>query len=95
MQLEIITPEAQIFSGHASAVQFPGMDGSFQVLTNHAPIISGLTGGVVKVDLVGTYQTPEKPVKNVEATNGGKVLLVTIKGGVMEMQNNKIIVLAE
>ena len=39
MQLEIITPEAQVFSGEAEAVQFPGLDGSFQVLNGHAPII--------------------------------------------------------
>ncbi len=95
MQLEIITPEALIFKGEASAVQFPGMDGSFQVLNSHAPIISGLAAGIVKVDLVDAYKTPEKPIKNLEATNNGKVLNVTIKGGVMEMQNNKIIVLAE
>lgn len=95
MQLEIITPEALIFKGEASAVQFPGMDGSFQVLNNHAPIISGLAAGNVKVDLVDTYKAPEKPIKNLEATNNGKVLNVAIKGGVMEMQNNKIIVLAE
>lgn len=95
MQLEIITPESQIFKGEATAVQFPGMDGSFQVLNGHAPIISGLAAGTVKVDLTESYQAPENPVKNLEATNNGKVLLVSIKGGVMEMQNDKIIVLAE
>ena len=42
MHLEIITPESKIFSGEAEAVQFPGIDGLFQVLNNHAPIISAL-----------------------------------------------------
>ena len=51
MQLEIITPEAKIFEGEAEAVQFPGLDGSFQVLNGHAAIISALSKGDVKVDL--------------------------------------------
>jgi F-type H+-transporting ATPase subunit epsilon len=45
MQLEIITPEAKIFEGEVDAVQFPGLDGSFQVLNNHAAIISALLAG--------------------------------------------------
>ena len=42
MHLEIITPEKKIFAGEATAVQFPGQDGSFQILNDHAPIISSL-----------------------------------------------------
>ncbi|MCC6700823.1 MAG: F0F1 ATP synthase subunit epsilon [Fluviicola sp.] len=95
MQLEIITPESKIFSGEATAVQFPGLDGSFQVLNNHAPIISALSAGTVKIDLDTVYKTPEKMNKNISVVNNGKALHVTIKGGVIEMQNNKIIVLAE
>ncbi|MEY3425102.1 MAG: hypothetical protein RL679_460, partial [Bacteroidota bacterium] len=56
MHLEIITPESKIFYGEVSAVQFPGLDGSFQVLTGHAPIISGLSGGIVKVDLTSPFE---------------------------------------
>jgi F-type H+-transporting ATPase subunit epsilon len=95
MQLEIITPETRIFSGEATAVQFPGLDGSFQVLNGHAPIISALAAGTVKVDLVNAFQETAKTTKNITAENGGKVIKVVIKGGVMELQNNKIIVLAE
>lgn len=95
MQLEIITPETLIFSGEATAVQFPGLDGSFQVLNGHAPIISALAAGTVKVDLVDTFQETAKTTKNITTENGGKVIKVMIKGGVMELQNNKIILLAE
>lgn len=95
MQLEIITPETRIFSGEATAVQFPGLDGSFQVLNGHAPIISALAAGTVKVDLVNAFQETAKTTNNITAENGGKVIKVVIKGGVMELQNNKIIVLAE
>lgn len=95
MQLEIITPETRIFSGEATAVQFPGLDGSFQVLNGHAPIISALAAGTVKVDLVEAFHETTKTTKNITAENGGKLIKVAIKGGVMELQNNKIIVLAE
>ena len=88
MQLEIITPEAEIFVGEADAVQFPGFDGSFQVLNNHAPIIAALAKGDVKVDLTDMFDTDN------DGTNK-KVIRVAIKGGVIEMQNNKVIVLAE
>jgi len=95
MQLEIITPEAKIFSGDVDAVQFPGLDGSFQVLENHAAIISALVKGVVKVSLPAAFDSSEKNDLVQVDTKDSKVIRVDIKGGVMEMLNNKVIVLAE
>lgn len=95
MQVEIITPEAKIFSGEANAVQFPGLDGSFQVLNGHAPIISALSAGSVKVDLSSVYEANEDTHAAVNLDGSKKVVRVEIKGGVMEMLNNKVIVLAE
>ena len=78
MLLEIITPESKLFEGEVTSVKFPGTDGEFGVLNNHAPIISTLTkGSIVVID------------NNNESKN------FDINGGVIEMQNNKIIVLAE
>lgn len=94
MQLEIITPEVEIFKGDANAVQFPGLDGSFQVLNGHAPIISALAKGEVKVNLTGALDQ-ETWNSDLIKQDGGNVIRVAIKGGVMEMLNNKIIVLAE
>jgi len=95
MHLEIITPEAKIFAGEVTAVQFPGLDGAFQVLENHAAIISALSKGNVKVDLTNTFEeTQGNDLIEIDAKNK-KVIRVDIKGGVMEMLNNKIIVLAE
>ena len=96
MQLEIITPETEIFKGEAEAVQFPGLDGSFQVLNGHAPIISALAKGEVKVNLTGALDEEvwKSTLIQKEKTDS-KVIRVAIKGGVMEMLNNKIIVLAE
>ena len=47
MHLEIITPDRKVFEGEVTAAQFPGADGSFEVLNNHAPLIAALKGGDV------------------------------------------------
>ena len=48
MILEIVTPEKQVFSGPVKLVQLPGSQGSFEVLKNHAPMISTLEAGTLK-----------------------------------------------
>ncbi len=48
MHLEILTPEKKVFEGEVTVVTFPGADGSFQVLDNHAPLISLLKEGLVE-----------------------------------------------
>lgn len=48
MHLEIITPDKKVFEGEVTIVTFPGADGSFQVMNDHAPIISLLKDGVVE-----------------------------------------------
>ncbi|MCC7301345.1 MAG: ATP synthase F1 subunit epsilon [Bacteroidia bacterium] len=78
MQLEIISPDKKIFSGEVKSVSLPGVDGSFGVLNRHAPIISSLKKGKVKV------------LDNQSATH-----IFEINGGVAEVQNNKLIILAE
>lgn len=94
MQLEIITPESVIFHGEATAVQFPGLNGSFQVLNGHAPIISALSKGTVKIDLEKPYELDSTEKVEKDGSNN-KILRVAIKGGVVEMMNNKVILLAE
>jgi F-type H+-transporting ATPase subunit epsilon len=49
MTLDILTPEKKLYSGEATSVQLPGVEGSFAILNNHAPIISALKEGIVKV----------------------------------------------
>ena len=78
MILEIITPEKELFSGEVTSVKFPGTNGGFEILNNHAPIISTLGEGEIRVI------TNDKDTEKFE-----------INGGVIEMQNNKIIVLAD
>lgn len=95
MQLEIITPESMVFQGDATAVQFPGLDGAFQVLNGHAPIISALAKGDVKVDLEKPYTEEEGNDKVTVDGSNKNTIRVSINGGVVEMTNNKVIVLAE
>ena len=49
MQLEIIAPDSQLYSGEVDLIQVPGSKGSFQILKNHAPIISTLDPGTIKI----------------------------------------------
>lgn len=64
MLLEIITPDKKVFEGEVTIVTFPGSDGSFQVLNNHAPLVSLLKDGVVE------YKTSEKGATQVAITGG-------------------------
>lgn len=56
MHLDIVTPEGKVFEGEATGVQMPGSMGSFEVLENHAPIISSLEKGKVRVTSGGSEQ---------------------------------------
>jgi F-type H+-transporting ATPase subunit epsilon len=54
MKIEIITPDKKVFEGDIKSVRVPGKKGSFQVLKDHAPIISTLeTGSVIMIDQDG------------------------------------------
>jgi len=78
MFLEIITPEKKIFSGDVKLVKAPGTKGSFEILAKHAPIISTLEKGQIKI---------------IDA--GNQTIFIDIAGGVLESQDDQIIVLAE
>jgi len=55
MKIEIITPDKKVFDGDVKSVRVPGKKGSFQVLKDHAPIISTLENGtVIMIDIDGT-----------------------------------------
>lgn len=90
MILEIITPEANLFRGEVNSVSLPGLDGIFQVLNNHAPIISSLKSGVLHFETKGAAELMS-PSLSVSGSN----VTIEIKGGVAELNNNKLIVLAD
>jgi F-type H+-transporting ATPase subunit epsilon len=79
MKVDIITPGSILFSGDTiHLVQLPGIDGSFEIMNNHAPLISVLKKGQIKVVI-----------------KGGTPQFFEVKGGVIEVQNNKVLILAE
>jgi F-type H+-transporting ATPase subunit epsilon len=57
MTIEIVTPDTTIFTGEISLAQLPGLDGSFEIMNNHAPLISVLKKGRIKlIDLQNQTQ---------------------------------------
>ena len=49
MYLEIITPDKKVFEGEIKLIQLPGSKGGFELLKNHAPILSTLEKGTIKI----------------------------------------------
>lgn len=92
MYLEIVSPEATLFAGEVTSVTVPGVNGEFQMLTDHAPVVSLLQEGEVKVQ--GDIKIEEEfQNKFTTGANGETVLSIT--SGTIEMKDNKVIVLAD
>ena len=79
MDLEILTPDRKLFSGEVYGVQLPGVTGLFEVLERHAPLISALKAGRLKI------------LKD----RNNHVSFFNIQGGFVEVLNNKVTVLVE
>ncbi len=92
MHLEIVSPEATLFSGDVTSVTVPGVNGEFQVLDNHAPIVSLLQEGNVKIG--GEVSISEEYAAKFIKSSEGKTAL-PISRGTMEMKDNKVIVLVD
>ncbi len=77
MTLEILTPEQKIFSGEVYGVQLPGIAGLFEVLDKHAPMVSALKAGRLKI-LKDKTQTAGYNIKSgfVEVLNNKTTVLV-------------------
>ena len=76
MQLDILTPEEQIYSGEADSVTLPGTDGSFQVLNKHAAMISSLAKGLLKYESAGNSGSWDISGGFVEVLNNKVTVLV-------------------
>ncbi|MEI8052400.1 MAG: ATP synthase F1 subunit epsilon [Bacteroidota bacterium] len=77
MKLEILTPEQKIFSGDVYGVQLPGISGLFEVLDRHAPLVSALKSGTVKI-LKDKNSTAQYTIQSgfVEVLNNSTTVLV-------------------
>jgi F-type H+-transporting ATPase subunit epsilon len=80
MNLEILTPEHKLYSGNVYGVQMPGINGMFEVLEKHAPLVAALKAGNLKI----------LKTKNQSDTDN-----YSIQSGFVEVLNNKVTVLVE
>lgn len=91
MQIEILTPDTELFKGEIESVSLPGINGYFGILNNHAPLIAALGKGTVAIkgskNATGSLITKQN-------TNDAEFTF-DIKGGMVELKNNKVIVLAD
>ena len=92
MFLEIVTPEAVLFKGEVDSVAVPGVNGEFQMLNNHAPIVSLLQAGTVKI--YGNI-TINEAYKNKFSKDEKGITILPITSGTIELKDNKAIVLAD
>ncbi|OGS81273.1 MAG: hypothetical protein A3G95_03010 [Flavobacteria bacterium RIFCSPLOWO2_12_FULL_31_7] len=93
MILEIVSPEATLFSGEVTSVAVPGINGEFQMLNNHAAIVSLLTKGNVKINAQNIKIEKEHVSKFTKVNE--QTFWLPINSGTIEMNNNKVIVLAD
>ena len=91
MQLEIVSPEAQLFSGEVTSVTVPGASGSFQILNNHAPIVSTLVAGRFKIQ--GKISLEE--ANQAKFIQEGEHMYLDIRSGAIELSDNKVILLTD
>ena len=77
MKVKITKPDSTLFDGEAKLVQLPGTGGKFEILDNHAPIISSLAKGIVRIVTDEGEQTFD------------------IRGGVVESQQNDLMILVQ
>jgi len=92
MYLEIVSPEATLFSGDVTSIAVPGINGEFEMLKDHAPIVSLLKEGHVKIygDISLNEEVQDKFTKG-----NDKGTWLAINSGTLEMNDNKVIVLAD
>ena len=95
MYLEIVSPEAILFSNEVDSVVVPGVNGEFQMLNNHAAIVSSLAKGSVKVHIHSQSVIEDLNEKIVPSETDNKVLTLQINSGTLEMKNNKAIILVD
>lgn len=83
MQVEVVSGEEQIFSGEASFIVVPTVTGELGLYPKHEPIMSLVRPGALKVTKADSKEEEEEEV------------LVAISGGVLEVQPNKVTILAD
>ena len=97
MNITILTPDKQVFKGEIVSVKVPGTMGQFQVLNNHAPIVSSLEAGKVHiVTAAGEHEVYNESTGDIEVENeAGKTITFSIEAGFIEVLKNEIALLVQ
>ena len=97
MYLEIVTPEAILFSSEVDSLTVPGENGEFQMLNNHAPVVSNLKEGTIKIHLHSqtNFKLDDLNDKLITDDVDDKILTLLINSGTLELNDNKAIILAD
>ena len=96
MFLEIVTPEAILFSSEIDSLSVPGVNGEFQMLNNHAPVVSNLKEGTIKIHIHSqAIELDDLNGKLVVDEADDKILTLAINSGTLELNDNKAIILAD
>ena len=77
MYIEIITPDKKLYTGEINRVKLPGTKGYFEILNNHAPIISTLEKGQIKVTDVNNKITLIDITGGLVETKNNKIVVLT------------------
>ncbi len=97
MHLEVVSPEAVLFSSDVDSITVPGTNGEFQMLNNHAAIVSTLKQGTIKIQVHSqeTLDLENLNQKIERHTDDDKVLTISIQSGTVEMKDNKAMILVD
>ena len=97
MNITVLTPDKKIFEGAIISIKVPGTDGQFQVLKNHAPIVSSLEAGKITiVTSKGEFEYFDEDSGDIiKMEEPGKTIIYNITGGFIEVLNNEISLLIE
>ncbi len=94
MLIEIYSIDCKLLSGEIDSAIFPGSDGSFQVLNNHAPIVSTLTKGKIEIQGEISFHAEDSSGKyNINKEK--KATSLQIESGLVELKKNSIKVLID
>lgn len=97
MHLEVVSPEAVLFSSEVDSIAVPGTGGEFEMLNNHAPIVSTLKEGTIKIHIHTQehLELDDLHGKIVQHADDDKVLTISIQSGTIELKDNKAIILVD
>ncbi|MEM9261267.1 MAG: F0F1 ATP synthase subunit epsilon [Bacteroidota bacterium] len=96
MTISVLTPDRTIFTGNITKVSLPGVDGSFQLLDNHAPLVSALRGGNVTLQTgTGAYQYYDEAASAITEGAETRNITFTIDRGFVEVLNNEVNLLVQ